>query len=412
MTPPLSFYLHLPWCVRKCPYCDFNSHTASEAADKKRYVNALVKDIQLEGARAAGRVVESVFFGGGTPSYFDAGEIGRVVEAIAGSCTLSDDAEVTMEANPGTVERDRLGDYRRAGVNRLSLGVQSFNDESLRRLGRIHGSEEVRNAWDDAVRAGFESINIDLMYALPGQTPEMARSDIEQVIALAPQHVSWYQLTLEPNTVFHARPPADLPDEDLASAIEEQGYELLGSAGYEHYETSAFAQPGHCCRHNLNYWQFGDYLAAGAGAHGKFTDDRGGVWRYRKPAHPASYMQRVESGAPYDPMQRLLPSDLAFEFMLNALRLARGFASTQFTSRTGLPWDVVIPGVARAESLDLLCCGSGTDGGYLIVPTARGRRFLNDLQAIFLPEAIPEGRAGSADAAKRTSGSIAAVPND
>ena len=411
MIPPLSFYVHLPWCVRKCPYCDFNSHTASGAADKKRYVNALGKDIQLEAARAGGRLVESVFFGGGTPSYFDAGEIGRLLEAIDGSCRLSADAEVTMEANPGTVERDRLGDYRRVGVNRLSLGVQSFNDGSLRRLGRIHGSEEVRNAWDDAVKAGFTSINIDLMYALPGQTQEMARSDIEQAIALAPQHVSWYQLTLEPNTVFHARPPADLPDEDHASAMEEQGYELLGSAGYERYETSAFAKPGHSCRHNLNYWQFGDYLAAGAGAHGKFTDERGGVWRYRKPAHPASYMQSLESGDPDAPLQKLLPRDVAFEFMLNALRLARGFTSARFTSRTGLPWSVVSPGVARAESLGLLNCSSGTDGAYLIVPTARGGRFLNDLQAIFLPEATPEGPSGSADTARRTSGSMGAARN-
>jgi putative oxygen-independent coproporphyrinogen III oxidase len=405
VTLPLSLYVHLPWCVRKCPYCDFNSHTAGEAADKQRYVNALVEDIRLEGARAAGRTVGSVFFGGGTPSYFDAGEIGRLLEAIDRSCRLSPDAEVTMEANPGTVERDRLADYRRAGVNRLSLGVQSFNDDSLRRLGRIHGSEEVRNAWDDAVKAGFASINIDLMYALPGQTLDTARSDIEQAIALAPQHVSWYQLTLEPNTVFHARPPADLPDEDLAWAIEEQGYELLEAAGYERYETSAFAKAGHRCRHNLNYWRFGDYLAAGAGAHGKFTDDEGVVWRYRKPAHPSSYMQAADAGALDVPIQRLLPKDVAFEFMLNALRLADGFTRTQFTGRTGLPWSAVIPGVERAEALGLLSRVPVADGDYLVVPTVQGRRFLNDLQALFLPEAV----SGPGDTARQSSGGMAAA---
>jgi len=386
MTPPLSLYVHLPWCVRKCPYCDFNSHTAGGTADKQRYLDALVRDIQQEGARAGERLVESVFFGGGTPSYFDAREIGRLLEAIASSLRLATGVEVTMEANPGTVERDRLEDYRRAGVNRLSLGAQSFDDESLRRLGRIHGSEEIRNAFGDAVKAGFTSVNIDLMYALPGQTLETARLDIERAIALGPQHISWYQLTLEPNTVFHARPPSDLPDEELAWAIEEQGYELWAAAGYERYETSAFAKPGHRCRHNLNYWEFGDYLAAGAGAHGKFTDDDGSIWRYRKPPNPSSYMQKFESGTLDVPKQRLLPRDIAFEFMLNALRLTRGFKKKQFTGRTGLPLSLVLPGVARAESLGLLWCGVGEDGESLVVPTAHGRRFLNDLQALFLPE--------------------------
>lgn len=403
MKPPLSLYVHLPWCVRKCPYCDFNSHTAGDTADKRRYLDALVADIRMEGARAGERVVESVFFGGGTPSYFDAGEIGSLLNAIARSCELAPGAEITMEANPGTVERDRLADYRRAGVTRLSLGAQSFSDESLRRLGRIHGAEEIRNAWDDAVHAGFSSINIDLMYALPGQTLGMARFDIEQVIALAAQHVSWYQLTLEPNTVFHARPPSDLPGEDLAWAIEEQGHELLGSAGYERYETSAFAKPGHRCRHNLNYWQFGDYLAIGAGAHGKFTDDDGGVWRYRKPAHPSSYMQASETGALDIGMQRLPPEDLVFEFMLNALRLTGGFTTRQFTGRTGLPWKAALPGVARAESLGLLRRRTDAGGAALVVPTTRGTRFLNDLQGLFLPEAVPDTGAAQGDAPKASS---------
>ena len=398
MTLPLSFYVHLPWCVRKCPYCDFNSHTAGEAADRKRYLDALLEDIRLEGVRAGDRVVETVFFGGGTPSYFSADEIGRMLEAIDDSLVLSAGAEVTMEANPGTVERGCLADYRRAGINRLSLGAQSFDDDALRRLGRIHGSAEIVKAVEDAGRAGFASVNIDLMYALPGQTLETALSDIREVIALEPQHVSWYQLTLEPNTVFYARPPSGIPDEYLVAAIEQEGYELLGAAGYERYETSAFATPGHRCRHNLNYWRFGDYLAAGAGAHGKVTDDEGGVWRYRKPAHPSSYMLAFESGAVDVPTRRLPPRDVAFEFMLNALRLTGGFTRTLFTDRTRLPWALVLRGIDRAESLRLLGRSTGPDGETLVAPTALGRRFLNDLQALFLPEALDGLACGSVDA--------------
>jgi oxygen-independent coproporphyrinogen-3 oxidase len=391
--PPLSLYLHLPWCVRKCPYCDFNSHTAGAATDKRRYIAALQQDIRLEAERAGGRIVESVFFGGGTPSFFSAAEIGTLIEATAACFALAPDAEISMEANPGTVERDQLAGYRRAGVNRLSLGAQSFSDDSLRRLGRIHGADDIYKAWEDAARAGFESVNLDLMYALPGQSLEMAISDVERVLALGPQHVSWYQLTLEPNTVFHAKPPADLPDEDLAFSIGEQGYELLRAAGYEHYETSAFAQPGHRCRHNLNYWQFGDYLAAGAGAHGKYTDTDGSVWRYRKPAHPASYMKAGESAQLEVEMQRLTPADLAFEYMLNALRLTQGFAAAHFTQRTGLPFEAVAAGVSRAETLGLLSVVAGPSGQATVTPTAHGRRFLNDLQALFLPErpARPSG---------------------
>jgi oxygen-independent coproporphyrinogen-3 oxidase len=383
--PPLSLYLHLPWCVRKCPYCDFNSHRAGETADKGRYIAALVEDIRLESERAGDRVVQTLFFGGGTPSYFVAAEIAVLVDEARSSLKFAGDAEISMEANPGTVERDRLADYRGAGVNRLSLGAQSFSDDSLRRLGRIHGANEIFAAWGDAVRAGFDSINIDLMYALPGQSLEMALSDLQHAIALSPPHVSWYQLTLEPNTVFHARPPPDLPDEDLVWEIEQQGQELLRAAGLERYETSAFAREGFACRHNLNYWQFGDYLAVGAGAHGKYTDAGGKVWRYRKPAHPASYMKAVESGQLEVGMRQLTEADLLFEFMLNALRLTRGFSAADFEARTGLPWSVAEPGIGRSLSLGLMARGEEKRQAPAFRPTPHGRRFLNDLQAVFLP---------------------------
>jgi oxygen-independent coproporphyrinogen-3 oxidase len=385
MTLPLSLYLHLPWCVQKCPYCDFNSHTAGEAADKHRYVTALTNDICLEAERAGDRVVQTVFFGGGTPSYFSAAEIDVLLSEVAASFNLASDAEITMEANPGTVERDRLADYRGAGINRLSLGAQSFNEDSLRRLGRIHGRHEILTAWRDAEKAGFDSINLDLMYALPGQSLDMAMSDLQRAITLSPQHLSWYQLTLEPNTVFHARPPPDLPDEDASWEIEQRGYELLGAAGYEHYETSAFARLGFACRHNLNYWQFGDYLAVGAGAHGKYTDGSGKVWRYRKPAHPASYMKASETGQLEVRLQPLAEADLLFEFMLNALRLTQGFTTGDFEARTGRPWTAAAPGVASAVSLGLMSGRDGGDGSAVFRPTRHGRRFLNDLQALFLP---------------------------
>jgi oxygen-independent coproporphyrinogen-3 oxidase len=380
--PPLSLYVHLPWCVRKCPYCDFNSHTAGAAADKRRYIDALIHDLRAESARAGGRTVETVFLGGGTPSFFGAGEIGELVAEIDAAFRLAENVEITMEANPGALERDPLAAYRRAGINRLSLGAQSFSDESLRRLGRIHGVSEILCAWRDAEKAGFDSINLDLMFALPGQTLAMAIADVRQAISLSPPHLSWYQLTLEPNTVFHQMPPDDLPDDELSWAMEEQGEELLRRAGYERYETSAFAKAGFRCRHNLNYWQFGDYLAAGAGAHGKVTGNDGDVWRYRKPAHPLSYMKGSEAGVLDCGIRKLEPPDIVFEYMLNVLRLKDGFAEAAFPARTGLSWDAVAPGIARAAALGLI--ESSADAVW--APTAHGRRFLNDLQALFLPE--------------------------
>ncbi|HEX7718913.1 MAG TPA: radical SAM family heme chaperone HemW [Woeseiaceae bacterium] len=391
--PPLSIYLHLPWCVQKCPYCDFNSHTAGTAAPKARYIAALRDDMQTEAARAAGRPVDSIFLGGGTPSLFSATEIGELLTALRETFRCKSTTEVTMEANPGTLERDRLVDYRQAGVNRLSLGAQSFDDGSLERLGRIHSAADIFNAFDDATRAGFDSINLDLMYALPGQTLEMALADLRAAIRLAPPHISWYQLTLEPNTVFHARPPPDLPDEDACAGIETDGYELLAKAGYEQYETSAFALPGYRCRHNLNYWQFGDYLAIGAGAHGKFTQADGSVWRYRKPAHPSSYMQASDTGFAGQDLRRVADEDLAFEFMLNAMRLTDGFGEDDFRQRTGLPLERVSGTLQQALGLGLV---QAPEAGRWR-PSDRGRRFQNDLQALFLPEAAgPDRRQAAA----------------
>jgi putative oxygen-independent coproporphyrinogen III oxidase len=374
--------VHLPWCVRKCPYCDFNSHTADASADTRRYLQALLKDMGLESRRAGGRTVETVFLGGGTPSFFSAAEIGEVLSGIDNAFRLSQHAEVTMEANPGALERDRLDAYRRAGVNRLSLGAQSFSDESLRRLGRIHGAREIISAFRDAEAAGFNSINLDLMFALPGQSLDMALDDVRAAINLSPAHISYYQLTLEPNTAFHALPPEDLPNEDLSWAIEARGHELLHGAGYRQYETSAFALPGFSCRHNLNYWQFGDYLAIGAGAHGKFTDDLSHVWRFAKPTHPATYMKQCESGVIDCKSRRLKADDLTFEYMLNVLRLKDGFAQADFEARTGLPFSAAKPRIDRAEALGLV---EGV-ADAVWAPTGRGQRFLNDLQALFLPE--------------------------
>ena len=378
---PLSLYLHFPWCVRKCPYCDFNSHTAGERASRDRYVDALVADLAVESARADGRPLQSIFLGGGTPSFFDAGQIGKALEAVARSFTLEPDCEITMEANPGTVDCGRLIDYRRAGVNRLSLGAQSFDAGSLGRLGRIHGPDEIVTAYVEAQQAGFRSINLDIMYALPGQTHVMAIADITRTIELSPQHVSWYQLTLEPNTVFHARPPQDLPDEDQAAEMQDRGHELLIAAGYRQYEVSAYARPGFGCRHNLNYWAFGDYLAAGAGAHAKYSDREGRIWRYRKPANPAVYMEWMERGGGDTDLHAVDHATAAFEFMLNGLRLPAGFSEDRFATRTGVSF-ASVAGVVRDAAREGLLERAGRDEWR---PTRLGLRYLNELQARFLP---------------------------
>jgi putative oxygen-independent coproporphyrinogen III oxidase len=380
--PPLSVYLHLPWCVRKCPYCDFNSHTAGAAADTARYARALAVDLGREAPDVAGRTVETVFLGGGTPSFFAPAEIGRVLGAVRESFRLAPDAEITMEANPGTLESGRLAGFRENGVNRLSLGAQSFDDAALGRLGRIHGADDIRRAFREAREAGFDNINLDLMFALPGQDLAGAAADVEEALRLAPEHLSRYQLTLEPNTRFHAEPPAGLPDEDRAFEMEERGRELLAAAGYAQYEVSAYALPGRRCRHNLNYWLFGDYVGAGAGAHGKLTRVDGTVWRTCKTAHPRVYMEQLEAGINGPAPREVAPAELGFEYLLNALRLNEGFTESGFRDRTGLAFGSLAVPTAEARRRGLLAADGA--GGWKA--SRLGRLYLNDLQALFLPE--------------------------
>jgi oxygen-independent coproporphyrinogen-3 oxidase len=378
---PLSLYVHLPWCVRKCPYCDFNSHTAGDSAPRERYLRALIADISAGAAHANGRELVSVFLGGGTPSLFTPDEIALLLDAVGEHFSLAADIEITMEANPGTVECGDPGGYRAAGVNRLSIGAQSFSQKSLALLGRIHSVGDIERSMQEANAAGFDSINLDLMYGLPQQGVDEALADIESALALQPQHLSWYQLTLEPNTVFHARPPEGLPDEERLADIQDNGQALLKERGFDQYEVSAWSRDGQQCRHNLNYWSFGDYLAAGAGAHGKLTD-ADGVHRYTKPANPLSYMQAIESGESSPLPAPLSDPELLFEFMLNALRLRSGFDEALFEERTGLPAERLADAARAALARGLI----DRPGPAQWRPTALGRRFLNDLQAEFLPE--------------------------
>ena len=378
--PPLSLYVHLPWCVRKCPYCDFNSHSANAGAPTGRYVDALLVDLERETNRADGRIVESIFMGGGTPSLFAPEEIGRLLQGISERFCVAPDAEITMEANPGTVECGAPAGYREAGVNRLSIGAQSFDDDTLRKLGRIHTSENIRHAVEEVKAAGFDDFNLDLMHGLPGQTVVAAESDLRAAIELGPTHLSWYQLTLEPNTVFHARPPEDLPDEETTHEIQDAGGVVLRDAGFEQYEVSAWAiDEQRRCRHNTNYWQFGDYLAVGAGAHGKLSNDRG-VFRYHKPANPLQYMLSMEEGVATGELEAVGNHDLLFEFMLNALRLCEGFPEAVFLERTGLSAARLAREAGRAIEKGLITRDDDTNWR----PTDLGRRFLNDLQAEFL----------------------------
>jgi oxygen-independent coproporphyrinogen-3 oxidase len=377
---PLSLYIHLPWCVRKCPYCDFNSWTMGEDAPLGRYVDALLLDLAAEAERAAGRELVSLFIGGGTPSVFSPAQIAAVLEAVASRFSRADDIEVTMEANPGTVESGDPAGYRAAGVNRLSLGAQSFSPSSLQALGRIHSVDDIRRSFDAARGAGFDNINLDIMYGLPGQTAAGALDDLQSAVALAPEHLSWYQLTLEPNTVFHTRPPAGLPDEDTLAEMQSQGEALLADRGYEHYEVSAYARSGRRCRHNLNYWTFGDYLAVGAGAHGKITDSAG-TWRYAKPAHPKQYLEALQSATPAELRPVGAPERL-FEYLLNSVRLQDDISEAEFSVRTGLSADLLRRRLRRPAENGLV----EQSGRQTWRVTALGRRFLNDLQAEFLPE--------------------------
>jgi oxygen-independent coproporphyrinogen-3 oxidase len=381
-TPPLSLYVHVPWCVKKCPYCDFNSHAGRGELPLAQYVDALIRDLDFDLPLVWGRTIRTVFFGGGTPSLLPAELVDRFLQQASSRLRFAPDCEITLETNPGTSEYGKLADYRAAGVNRLSFGVQSFDDGCLERLGRIHDSTQAAIAIRQAQDAGFDEVNLDLMYALPGQDLDMALHDVERAVELAPTHISHYQLTLEPNTVFAARPPSMLPDDDLAWDMQEHCQARLAAAGYEHYETSAYARPGHRCAHNLNYWRYGDYLGVGAGAHGKITLGAGqSILRRWKHKHPTRYLETAGSAEALGGDETIEPSRRPFEFMLNALRLHEGFAWTQFEARTGLARDAIDAPLGDAVSRGWL-----VDDGERVYPTLLGRRFTNDVLELFLDE--------------------------
>ncbi len=376
LAPPLSLYVHFPWCVRKCPYCDFNSYTLHGELDEARYVEALSRDLEAQAAEVPGREVVSIFFGGGTPSLFSPDAIGRVIETARRHLSLAADVEVTMEANPGAIERGRFGEYRAAGLTRVSLGAQSFDERRLEMLGRIHSPDETRRAAAELHAAGLDNFNLDLMYALPGQDVSAAVRDLEEAIAQDPAHISHYQLTIEQGTVFAAQPPA-LPEDDMAADMLFNCSQRLRAAGFAHYEVSAYARSGRQCRHNLNYWTFGDYLGVGAGAHGKLTTAAGAIIRTQQLREPRRYLASVPAKVVRSEVAR---EELPFEFMLNALRLVEGFDVALFHSRTGLDWQGI---AARVDEL--------VDRGLLmreearLKPSPRGLQFLNDLLLSFVP---------------------------
>ena len=375
----LALYVHLPWCVRKCPYCDFNSHQLKSAAPDTGYIDALLQDFEHELPQLASRRIDSVFFGGGTPSLFAPEDFARLLGALKRRIEFGDDAEITLEANPGTIERGRFAGYRDAGVNRVSLGAQTFAPRTLEALGRIHSAQDTHRAVAELKAAKLANFNLDLMYGLPRQTLEEALEDVRIACALEPAHISYYQLTLEPGTVFHSRPPP-LPDEESAWQIQSAGQALLAGAGYEQYEVSAYARHGARCRHNLNYWQFGDYVGIGAGAHGKLSLELpGGILRTTKPKQPREYQEQLRCGPRVGERAAIAVKDLPFEFMLNALRLNQGFELQGYEARTGLKIASAEPRLREGEARGLL---ERRPGGWR--PTELGLRFLNDLQASFL----------------------------
>jgi oxygen-independent coproporphyrinogen-3 oxidase len=377
---PLALYVHLPWCVRKCPYCDFKSHALPAAGlPEQAYLDALIDDLEYAAAEAGGRPLVSVFFGGGTPSLFSARAVGAVLEHAHRLLPFVPDIEITLEANPGTVEHGRFVDYAAAGVNRVSLGVQTFDDARLAVLGRIHTAGDVERAVAELRAARIDNFNLDLMYGLPGQDVAGAMDDLERALALGPTHLSHYQLTLEPETPYAKRPPPAMPDDELAWSMQVACQERLAAAGFGHYEVSAYARPARQCRHNLVYWQFGDYLGVGAGAHGKLSSPRG-VARTARVRHPATFMTAASRHARVGEVREVAPSELPFEFCLNALRLVDGFDAVEFEARTGLQRSALQPGVGKAIERGLL-----DQVGTRWVPTVRGRQYLNDLQALFLP---------------------------
>ncbi|HET7656419.1 MAG TPA: radical SAM family heme chaperone HemW [Luteimonas sp.] len=379
-VPPLSLYVHLPWCVRKCPYCDFNSHERRGELPFAAYVDALLADLDHDLPLAWGRIVHSVFFGGGTPSLFPPEAIDRFLQQASSRLRFAPDCEITLETNPGTAEHGRFEGYRATGVNRLSFGVQSFDDACLQRLGRIHDSREAVEAVRLAREAGFDNFNLDLMYALPGQTVAMAEDDVARAIELQPAHISHYQLTLEPNTLFAAKPPPGIPGHDEAWDMQERCQARLAAAGYAQYEVSAYARPGRQCAHNLNYWHFGDYLGIGAGAHGKLTlGAEQAILRRWKVRTPASYLAKAGSDSGIGGEERIEPARRPFDYMLNALRLNDGFALAEFEARTGLPREAIATELETAQRNGWITVADGR-----VLPTELGRRFTNDVIELFL----------------------------
>ena len=401
LAPPLALYVHFPWCVRKCPYCDFNSYTLNGELAQEPYLERLIHDIAAQAPEVTGREVVSVFLGGGTPSLFSPDAIGRVLQAARAHLRLAADAEVTLEANPGTIERGRFAEYRAAGVTRVSLGAQTFDAAILKTLGRIHSSDETRRAATELHAAGLTNFNLDLMYALPGQDTAGAQADIAQALALEPAHLSHYQLTLEPGTVFAARPPA-LPDEDAAAVMLSACAQRLQDAGFSQYEVSAYARAGQQCRHNLNYWSFGDYLGVGAGAHGKLTlAERGQILRTVQAREPRRYLAAPDAALT---RQVIAAEQLPFEFMLNALRLPGGFTCRSFEERTGLAWEVIATPTAALRERGLLEMTATH-----CRPSALGLRFVNDMLLEFMPERskMPGGTVLSMTARERGQGAAA-----
>lgn len=380
LTPPLSLYIHLPWCLKKCPYCDFNSHETRGAPPESAYAAAVVRDLEFAVAGLGRREIVSIFFGGGTPSLMSPAAVATILDAAAARLTLSATLEITLEANPGAADSGRFAAYRQLGINRLSIGAQSFDDAKLAALGRIHDSAEAAAAIAASRAAGFDNINVDLMRGLPGQAVEEALEDLEQALAFAPEHISWYQLTIEPNTVFHARPPT-LPDEESLWRMTLQGEERLARGGYQRYEVSSWSQPGRACLHNLNYWRFGDYLGLGAGAHGKLScASQGRILRQARTRLPASYMDKAGSAAVLATQTSLRDAERPLEFMLNALRLKDGVPAACFSDRTGLSLAAIGPQLEAARAAGLLDAGPDT-----LRATERGARYLNDLLQHFMP---------------------------
>ncbi|WP_369799194.1 MULTISPECIES: radical SAM family heme chaperone HemW [unclassified Chromobacterium] len=377
--PPLSLYIHFPWCVRKCPYCDFNSHEPKSGFDEMAYVDALLRDLEFSLPEVWGRPLSSIFMGGGTPSLFSPQAMDALLAGVRARMRLQPDAEITMEANPGTFEAERFRGYREAGINRLSIGIQSFKPAHLQALGRIHDGEEARRAIDIAL-SHFDNVNLDLMYALPGQTLDEALADLDTALSYGITHLSAYHLTIEPNTLFAVETPRNLPDDEISADMQEAIEARLAAAGFEHYETSAFARPGRRARHNLNYWQFGDYIGIGAGAHGKISS-HAGIVRQMRYKQPAAYLQAVAEGKPLQSSRKVGREELPFEFMMNLLRLTEGFELRLFQERTGLPLSVIQSALTQAEAQGLIARDA-----VMLRPTLKGQRFLNDLLTLFLKE--------------------------